>query len=159
MSVNSMVDSFLGPLARAPRELEQTARRSGDQLSAAVKRVVTYIPTEVVATYILLVDLLRENVDRMWQWVLFWLFLLATPLAVWVTFVAKIKRADRETKLSNLPIWPWWPMIAATISFGAWAIALPGSVINTLPWFRPAMGAVTIVLAAFVVGLLSKLFR
>src|SRR5262249_36436519 len=155
MTVNSMIDDFLGPAPRAPRELEDTASHSGDGVSKALRKVATYIPAEVVATYIPLVSLLRELNDHLWQWAAFWIFLVATPFTVWVTFAVKVKQRKRRGQLKKEPPQPWWPIGAATISFTAWAIALPGSVMNDLAWFRPSMGAVAILIAAFVVGLLS----
>jgi hypothetical protein len=171
MSVNSMVEQFLGPpspaaalnpLSSPVRELEQTAKKKvkppPSGLGAAMKAIVTYIPAEIVAAYIPIVDLLREIDRHLSQWVAFWFFLVATPITVLITVAAKRTRRGDTQRLGKLSAWPWWPMIAATLSFLAWSVALPGSVMNDLAWFRPAMGAIAVIMAAFIVGLLSPVF-
>ena len=124
----------------------------------AAKAVVSYIPTEIVAAYIPLVDLVRETKDQTWEWIAFWFFVVATPAAVWATFVGKAKNARPAVDIWKLRPWPFWPMIAASISFVAWAAALPGTVFDYLPWFRPALGPVAVVLASVILGIFSNVF-
>jgi hypothetical protein len=181
MSVNSMVDDFLrrstmaqqvahsalsiAPEAVAtPMELEKTAKRKGPTganggFATAMKKIVGYIPAEVVAAYIPLLDLVREGNDLSFEWGIFWLFVVITPAAVLATYAAKLNNKRERERLKDLKRWPWWAMIAASISFVAWAAALPGSVMNELSWFRPALGAAAVVVAGLIVGLLSPVFE
>lgn len=149
--------------ARAERVIVRQAKASGELggdsawLDAA-KAVVSYIPTEIVAAYIPLVDLVRETQNQTWEWIAFWFFLVATPAAVWATFVGKAKNARPGVGIWKLRPWPLWPMIAASISFIAWAAALPGTVFDYLPWFRPALGPVAVVLASVMLGIFANVF-
>jgi hypothetical protein len=160
-----MVDRFLetappAPARTFPSELEKTARKEtrgkkNRVFRKALDKAITYIPTEVVTTYIAILDLFRDA-EKTWVWAIFWFFLAMTPIAVWVTYVVKAKWNPIQLLLAP-GRWPWGPMVAATVAFVAWAAAVPGSVMKTLAWFRPGFGMAAVILATFLIGLFSQL--
>jgi len=167
MSVNSMVDRFLppeAPEATTPRArtLEETGSRraerkspAADAVGAALAAVVAYIPTEIVGTYVAILDLLGDA-GRSWLWGVFLFFVVSTPIIVLVTFLVKHARRARAARTAS---WPWWAMGAATIAFAAWAAALPDSVVKSAASLPRGFGAAAVVVTALILGTLSPLFE
>ncbi|MFF3871198.1 hypothetical protein [Streptomyces sp. NPDC001978] len=165
------VMSILG-MARATEAIQPVARGNtspepggpgGNAAAAAAESVMTYIPTEVVTAYVAVLGILGSPADRSRgpQWVVFWLFLAITPLAVWAAM------AQREiAKGGRVPFHPAaWPIhtgfniMAATASFVLWGFSLPGSPFQGFGWYSPKIGAAALILGSLVLGLISPLFR
>ena len=49
-------------------------------LGRALDSIGTYIPTEVMATYLAILAVIPNAPGHRYQWLMFWLFLAATPL-------------------------------------------------------------------------------
>jgi len=127
-------------------------------VSKALKSIGTYIPTEVMATYLAILAIVPTNRGHGFQWLMFWLFLIATPLVVWLGIMAAHKSSGRAFVGKPISQWPWWSMIAATVAFAAFVLVLPGSVMNDVSWYEAWMGSVAIILSAFVLGLGDQVF-
>src|SRR4051812_25859672 len=85
-----------------------------------------YIPTEVVTLYVAVSTALQPdktqdaantamNANPKSLWIAFWVFLVATPLAVWVIYASKVKAAGKPVPV-NYGAWPLWEMTAALIA-------------------------------------------
>jgi hypothetical protein len=122
-------------------------------VSDALKQVVTYIPSEIVGAYLVVVGLLASSASGV-LWGIYFVFLVLTPVAVWAAVAAK-SRAKGLTPANQSRKWPTWSMVAASLTFAVWAAALPGSIFNNLSWYSPAVGSVAVVIAALLVGILS----
>ncbi len=54
----------------------------GPGLGRALDSIGTYIPTEVMATYLAILAVIPAFAGHRYQWLVFWLFLAATPIVV-----------------------------------------------------------------------------
>jgi hypothetical protein len=126
-------------------------------LSQAIESISTYIPTEVMATYLAVLAAIPSARGHSYQWLMFWTFLAATPLVVWLSVSAASPGQGLSLPVTPVRNWPWWSMLAATLAFAVFAIGLPGSVANDLGWYEPWMSTVAIILSAFVLSQMSRI--
>jgi hypothetical protein len=170
MSVASMTEvalqrrSDVGTPHYVPRTLRQIAgAASGKEtpdtaLNTALKVIVTYIPIEVITLYLSIVASLQpspgDSAAMRTPPVAFWAFLAFTPLATWLIYAGKVKNAGKRIPIA-LRAWPVWEMIAGTLAFSAWALALPE---QPFPWIRSALAAVFVLITSTLLGLLAPLF-
>jgi hypothetical protein len=132
-------------------------------INTALRTLTTYIPTEVLTLYVAVVAALGSgtaattpNHDAVW--VTFWAFVVATPIAVLLVFLAKVKAGKKAIPLNPVK-WPLWEMIAATIAYVAWAFALPGSPFGEFTvWYSPAVAGIAVLVTSTVLGLFAPLF-
>ncbi len=93
------------------------------------------------------------------DWLAFTLFLIATPLVLWVVYAAKLKSAQKPLPL-RYSTWPIWEMFAATVAYVAWAFALSASPFRAFSnWYSPGIASVMVLIASTVLGLLAPLFQ
>jgi hypothetical protein len=146
----------------APRTLPEVAgAATGKQepetpVNTALRTMVTYVPTEVITLYLAVVAALHPSTGGVGSTspLVFWLFLVGTPLVVWVVYAAKVKNAGRL--LPGSPnTWPIWEMSAGTMAFAAWGLALPQ---QPFPGYPVALGGVVVLVTSTVLGLLAPLF-
>lgn len=149
-----------GDLLRSVGRAEQAAPEVDSALSAALRAIVTYIPTEIVTTYVAVLAALSDGgtSSRSGQWAAFVVFAALAPTTVWVLFATKSR-----TRGLPLPLrphdWPLWEMVASALAFFAWAYALPDSPFNQWKWYRPSLGAAVLLLVSFGLGLVAPLFQ
>ena len=79
-------------------------------------------------------------------------------MATWLMFAAKLKAAGKGLPLRPKQ-WPIWEMSAATVSFAAWATALPQNPFTALPWYSAAVAGVLVLVTAAVLGLVAPIFQ
>jgi hypothetical protein len=129
-------------------------------VSTALQVITTYIPTEVLTLYVAVLAALRNPSSQRVAAAstVFWGFLLATPLIVWLVYAAKIRSADSRGALPFKPAaWPVWEMCAATIAFTAWALALPDS--PFMETVTSAIGGLVVLMASTLLGLAAPVFQ
>lgn len=99
---------------------------SQSAVTTALKVIVTYIPTEVLALYVAVLAAIQDPTrqSRRSLWVAFYCFLVLTPIVVWLVYAAKV-RAAKKPLPTSARAWPLWEMFAATVAFVAWALACP----------------------------------
>lgn len=143
----------LGPTAR-PVVQDGAASISLDtgKASDAINKLVGYIPTETTTLYVAASSVqaaLNEIWPKLGQATFYWLFTVLTPLALLAVYAGK-RASVGQAAFPPVAKWPWWRMIAATIAFLVWALAVPG---------HPAIGdsAVKKVVAAFGAILVSAI--
>jgi hypothetical protein len=96
--------------------------------SNALDGLVRYIPTESITLYVAAtaaMPSLKAAIPYLTASLLYWGFVVLTPILFLLIYVGK----RRSQKLSPLPQsmaqWPWWKLIASTIAFMVWALAVP----------------------------------
>jgi hypothetical protein len=130
--------------------------RSDDALTSLTK----YIPTEVLTLYlpaVAIVSALDEPLVTPGKKAAYWAFALGlTPLISLLVYL-------RRRALGRLRVWPsWrdfplWSLIAATLAFLAWALALPGNPYLEKPAMKVASGFAAL-LASTILSLLEPIF-
>jgi hypothetical protein len=126
---------------------------------AAVDSIATYIPTEVIAAYIAVLAALKGayTASSRLNWAIFGIFVVITPLCTLLLYAGR--KQDGRRLMRQPARWPRFELIAATIGFVLWACALPDSPFSGLGWYRPALGAVALIIGALVIGLSAPLLR
>ncbi len=96
--------------------------------SSALDGLVRYIPTESVTLYVAAtsaISSLAQAFPAVTDVRLYIAFVVLTPVFFLLIYVGK----RRSQKLSFMPedmkSWPWWKLIASTIAFSVWALAVP----------------------------------
>ena len=93
------------------------------------------------------------------EWTAFVLFLLFTPVVVWLVYGAKLKNADLPLPTA-FGAWPVWEVFAATVAFAAWGFALPQSPFAEFTaWYSSALAGVVVLITSAVLGLLAPFFQ
>lgn len=119
-----------------------------------LKKIVKYIPTEIVAAYVALADALKptaavspEPADYSWLWGVFWILLVLTLPYTWFF--------TQETGKPK----PIFQTIVAPIAFTAWVFALGGPFTEIKAEIgQPAIGTVALVLVLLMIPLVERIF-
>ncbi len=126
-------------------------------IDSAYNTLFGYIPTEVVTLYVAVVAAISSLSDS-WRYAALGVFVLITPLVVWIAFATKVKGAGKPMPARPRQ-WPVWEMVAADIAFCAWAFALwnhPGADPKTVP---TGLAGLLVLGTSTALGLLSPLFQ
>lgn len=153
MSVSSMTniavarrtdDLGIGKIPKTPKEIARATGgndRTESQLTAALKNIAGYIPTEVIALYLAALAAVRNSVSPVADPDLaaragtitspansevgtLIVFIILTPIFVWLVYAGRVRTAGKSLPLTPAT-WPIWEMFAATAAFVAWAFTLP----------------------------------
>lgn len=184
MSINSLANAAAArrpetlPAGRTPQSLDEIAAAASTppvqtlldatstkpapgkgNIETALNVLFGYIPTEIITLYVAVLAAVgvEGSVTRT-EWLSFWLFLLFTPVVVWLVYGAKLKNADLPLPL-HFGAWPVWEMFAASVAFGAWAFALPQSPFAEFGWYSAALSGVVVLITSAVLGLLAPFFQ
>ena len=187
MSVNSMVNIAIARRTdigsgkpaglRSHRDI-QRASAGTDQTetpgASALAAIVAYIPTEVIILYVAALaavrakDLPSGTSARVTASVVssassaelltFIIFLIITPVIVWLLFAGKVKAAGKLIPASPSK-WPVWEMSAAIVAFAAWAYALPDSPFSRFSWYTVALGTLVVLVVSTALGLLAPIVQ
>jgi|SRR5947209_1499419 len=165
--------------AATPPDQAPLQKDTANSTNTALNVLFGYIPTEVVTLYVAVAAALQPptpptagrsaaqvstaavntaTASLQPEWIAFWCFFVATPLVVWVVFASKLKEAGKPLPLTY-DTWPVWEMMAALISFCAWAFALPSTPFRDFNWYSPALASIAVLLASTILGLLAPLFQ
>jgi hypothetical protein len=167
MSISSMTEipfqsrTDIGDPKYVPRTYAQIAGAAGGKyeavstLNTALQMLTNYIPTETLTLYVAVLAALQPSTKA--AWIIFWCFLIVTPLIVWVVYMAKVRTAGKPIPL--VPIkWPLWEMAAGTIAYVAWAFALPTTPFASVGWYSSALAGLVVLITAAILGLMAPLF-
>ena len=169
MSINTLTNEaltrnsdFRETVRRAAATSEETpeAAAQDNRITNTVNVLFKYIPTESVTLYIAAVSAapaLKTEFPFITDMRLYWFFAALAPILSLLIFAGK----RRTTGLSLVPPltqWPWWTIIAATIAFLAWALAVPG---NQLLEGEAggAIGAFIALVASTILSLVEPIFQ
>jgi cation transport ATPase len=144
--------------ARAGRTLKEPAEATDpDKIAESkVDILVSYLPTELITAYLtigaaIIAAVTTEDDLEGLRWLMFWFFVVATPIAVWVAWSGK-GRSRAKKKERKVPL---LEMLGATVAFIAWAPAIPGSPFRIWEPFKDVYFVIIPVVAAFILGLLT----
>lgn len=106
-------------------------------------RLLKYIPTEVVALYLTLDNILKsaavnQQPDQTLLWIIFLLLVIFTPIYLWR--VTKVRKTVQ--------------LIISTVAFVIWVFAL-GGVFENLPWYQHYYGALLLPTFTFLVPIIE----
>ena len=176
MSINSTTNAAIGrrpdfePMAETPKSYDEIARAAGgvnappdtpsNSVSTALAVLTTYIPTEVLTLYVAVLAAIQDPARRSFAplWITFWAFLIATPVVVWLIYAAKVRSAGKPMPIAP-STWPLWEMVAATIAYLAWAVAMPNAPFAELSWYSAPLSGVTVLVISTILGLLAPIFQ
>ncbi len=172
MSVNSMTNAAigrrldfppLGDVPHHPREIAASASNGStpsNLVTDTLAVITTYIPTEVLTVYVAALAAVQNSgsLTSFAMWTTFDIFLIATPIIVWLVYVAKIKSAGKPLPWAFAQ-WPLWEMIAGTLAFVAWAISLPSAPFLTYLGLPGTLATVILLITTTLLGLLALLFQ
>jgi hypothetical protein len=95
---------------------------SNDDVLAGLTK---YIPTESVTLYIATVSAMGALKSYgLTEAVTYWFFVCLTPVFLLILFLRQLAIAQKDWKVSPTQ-WPWWRIIASTVAFVVWALAVP----------------------------------
>jgi hypothetical protein len=172
MSIASMTEiafqsrTDVGGPTYVPRTFTEIAGAAGgkdspeSQVNAAIRTLTTYIPTETLTLYVAVLAVLQPPTKEGLagpNWAIFWWFLIATPLVIWLVYITKVKTAGKPIPWAPLK-WPLWEMAAGTIAYVAWAFALPTTPFASLAWYSTGLAGVIVLITSTILGLLAPLF-
>lgn len=129
----------------------------GPEIGRALDSIATYIPTEVMATYLAILAIIPAAPGFRYQWLMFWTFLAATPIVVWLGVSAAHPGQGLTLPIRAVKSWPWLSMFAASLAFLVFAVGIPGSVVNHLSWYESWMSTAAIILSAFVLSQVNRI--
>jgi len=155
MSITSLVDEELVRKGTMTVTFATGEQKKEPKTSAAFEALARYIPTEVVTLYIAAasaMQALKQAMPVINETNTYWFFVIITPVVFFVVYAGK-RLANNQPAWPGLRSLPWWKLIASTVAFAVWALAVP-----TTPYLTGvAGGAVAAFFATFVSVLLSLL--
>ena len=131
------------------------ARPPGAPVNNALSMLVKYIPTESVTLYVAAISA-AAALKSFWSHItavqIYWFFAGLTPVIFILVFLGK-RRTLRLPTFPPVSEFPWWKLIACTIAFLVWALAVPGN-----PYISgESAGALVGFFAIFISTILSLL--
>jgi hypothetical protein len=95
----------------------------------ALSMLVKYIPTESVTLYVAAISA-AAALNTFWSKItavqIYWFFAALTPVIFILVFLGK-RRMMRLRIFPPVREFPWWKLIACTVAFLVWALAVPGN--------------------------------
>jgi hypothetical protein len=134
MSLNSLATSYVArdrPLgmrrSAAPAASDDAVGPADADVQNALSALVEYVPAETVTLYLATIaslPVISRGVPGFTAWGAYALFAVLTPVLFALIYGGK-RRAAGKPRWPGLGRWPWWPMVAATVAFLAWGLAVP----------------------------------
>jgi hypothetical protein len=128
------------------------------RVGAALKTLVDFVPTEVIALYWLAVPA-ASGLAKWFQincepspfdYAMYFVLLALTPGLLLLAYLSNL--ASQNSPRPAVRDWPWWKAIASTIAFAAWALAVPGN-----PFFKEPLILMAIWVGATLVAVVLAL--
>jgi hypothetical protein len=89
---------------------------------------VKYIPTESITLYgaaTAAMSSITSAFPSMTAGRLYWGFVVLTPILFLLIYMGKRRSQNLPVIPETIGGWPWWKLIASTIAFMVWALAIP----------------------------------
>lgn len=113
---------------QAEDDAEQAAKNVSDQLAK-------YIPGEALALYLGAVSAASAlegksespagpGIVSPYALPIYWLFVVFTPVLFLLLYMGK-RRSGGDTLLPTWAKFPWWQLVASSVAFAFWALAVP----------------------------------
>jgi hypothetical protein len=123
--------------------------------SSALDGLVNYIPTESVTLYVAAtaaLSSLQATFPILTPTVLYWGFVVLTPVLFILIYLGKRQSMRGVKLLPEFKHWPWWKLVAATIAFMVWALAVPPLVTSDAGKIVAAFGAILVSTVLTLIG-------
>jgi len=161
VSLNAMTDwDVVQHTRRSSGIAPETNIETPSPVADAAKAIVSHIPTEVVAIYVVLTGLTDGESGRAGtgQWLLLWITLALTPIVTWLLFAIKVQAVGGKLPVAPR-VWPWASLTLGSLALLIWAFGLPGTPFASFEWYRPAVGSGVLLVGSLLIGLVGKLVR
>ncbi len=153
-----------GDAARLRTAMEPVAAASPVQKTSGatvLDGLVKYIPTESITLYLAATAALSSltktppasgstSVPTLEPMYLYWGFVVLTPILFLLIYLGKRRSQNLPLLPATIQDWPWWKLIASTIAFMVWALAVP-------PLVDSEMGKISVAFGALLVSTLLSL--
>jgi hypothetical protein len=130
-------------------DLPQSGRRDPTAASNALVALARYIPAEIVTLYVAALSAMpafAATFTFMTEVRLYWFFVALTPVLLLLVLAGK-RRSEGFSVFPSWKEWPWWKLIASTIAFLVWALAIPAT-----PYLSGTQGKVVAAFGALLVS-------
>jgi hypothetical protein len=130
-------------------ELSQGARRGSTGASNALSALARYIPAEIVTLYVAALSAMpaiTATFAGVTEVRLYWFFVALTPVLLLLVLAGK-RRGEGFNAFPSLRDWPWWKLVASTVAFLVWALAIPAT-----PYLPGPQGKVVAAFGALLVS-------
>ncbi len=142
-----------------PQQTQPQPSLPANTVNTALHVIFGYIPTEVLTLYVAILAALHQpNKLTSGVWLTFWVFLIATPVVVWLVYAAKVKAAQKPVPIA-FSQWPLWEMLAGAVAYFAWAFALPETPFSEFAWYSSSLAGIIVLVASTFLGLLAPFFQ
>ena len=169
LNLGRVIEPHLGPVitnfqlsqdrsAELRTALRPVAEASPIEKSApsnALDGLVKYIPTETITLYIAAtaaLSSLQAAFPSLTPGLLYWGFVVLTPLLFLLIYLGKRRSQNLPLLPQTVAEWPWWKLIASTIAFMVWALAVPPLVSTNAGKVVAAFGAILVSTMLTLVG-------
>lgn len=125
------------PIGKGPATGPSVSAQKADDY---ISKLIKYIPTEVIALYILIESLVKSagTVNMSLYWILFAVIIIATPLYLW-----RIQKVDKYLQLA-----------ISTIALIVWVFAIGGPFAYQ-SWYQPYYGGILAALYSFAIPIID----
>jgi len=134
---------------------------AGADVQNALSALVEYVPAETVTLYLATMSslpVLVVGIPGLNAWRIYLLFAVLTPALFSLIYAGK-RHAAGQPRTPGLKQWPWWPMIAATIAFLAWGLAVPeGPQLLEDQTSSQVLGSLLAIFVSVILGVLGRFF-
>ena len=125
--------------------------------SGALDSLVKYIPTELITLYVAATAALKSvtlsaATVSLYQQCVYWGFVGLTPILFLLIYLGKRRSQGLPLCPGTAAQWPWWKLIASTIAFGVWALAVPPLIDTPLGNVAAAFGALFVSTLLTLIG-------
>lgn len=118
-----------------------------------------YFPTESMTLYVAALSAQKALVGfwaALTPWALYLSGVFLTPLLFLLILIGKRAKLPDEPLLPRLKQWPWWKLLASTVAFAVWALAVPP---QPTPELRTEAGGVVAAFLALSVSMALRLLE
>ena len=130
-------------------ELAQGGRRGATGATNALGALARYVPGEIVTLYVAALSAMpaiTATFAAVTEVRLYWFFVALTPVLLLLVLAGK-RRGEGFSAFPSLKDWPWWKLVASTVAFLVWALAVPAT-----PYLAGAQGKVVAAFGALLVS-------
>jgi hypothetical protein len=142
-------------LRRAMRPVAAASPIQKTSGSNALDAITKYIPTESVTLYVAATAALSSlgaSFSFVTPFTLYCGFVVLTPILFALIYVGKRRSQNLTPPFPDLSKWPWWKLIASTIAFMVWALAIPPLVTTDAGKIAAAFGVLLVSTLLSLVG-------
>lgn len=126
--------------------------------SNVLDALVHYIPAEIITLYVAFLGVAAgASGSYTARWVGAAVFLVLTPLFVWADWRAKVRATGHGDGANRLPL-SRFNLVAATVAFAAWVLALPNGPFTELGFYNEQWAGFIALAASVVLGIAATIW-